>query len=127
MNSEKAKAYFEMRLKDKYKYAKGYTTQREAFEMAIKALEKQIKYKWHDLRRYPDDLPEKGKLVLTEIYGSDCIVCQEGETVEDAMNRIFSKHYTTAGWLDDDGWNGLDGYPMMVHPSLWREVEPYDD
>lgn len=41
MTNEGAKAYFVMRLKDKYKYAKGYTTQREAFEMAIEALEKQ--------------------------------------------------------------------------------------
>jgi len=42
MTNEEAKAYFEMRLKDKYKYAKGYTTQREAFEMAVEALQKQI-------------------------------------------------------------------------------------
>jgi len=42
MSNEEAKAYFVMRLKDKYKYAKGYTTQKEAFEKAIEALEKQI-------------------------------------------------------------------------------------
>jgi len=42
MTNEEAKAYFIMRLKDKYKYAKGYTTQKEAFEKAIEALEKQV-------------------------------------------------------------------------------------
>ena len=29
-----------------------------AFEEAIKALEKADKYRWHDLRKNPDDLPE---------------------------------------------------------------------
>lgn len=42
MTPEEAKEYFVMRLKDKYKYAKGHTTQREAFEKAVEALEKQI-------------------------------------------------------------------------------------
>lgn len=30
----------------------------EAWDMAIKALEKADKYRWHDLRKNPDDLPE---------------------------------------------------------------------
>ena len=30
----------------------------EAWHMAIKALEKADKYRWHDLRKNPDDLPE---------------------------------------------------------------------
>ena len=30
----------------------------EAIEMAVEALEKADKYKWHDLRKNPDDLPE---------------------------------------------------------------------
>ena len=30
----------------------------EALFMAIKALEKADKYRWHDLRKNPDDLPE---------------------------------------------------------------------
>ena len=30
----------------------------KAWHMAIKALEKADKYKWHDLRKNPDDLPE---------------------------------------------------------------------
>lgn len=30
----------------------------EAWNMAIKALEKADKYRWHDLRKNPDDLPE---------------------------------------------------------------------
>ena len=30
----------------------------EAIEMAVDALEKADKYKWHDLRKNPDDLPE---------------------------------------------------------------------
>ena len=30
----------------------------EAIEMAVDALEKADKYRWHDLRKNPDDLPE---------------------------------------------------------------------
>ena len=30
----------------------------EAIEMAVEALEKADKYRWHDLRKNPDDLPE---------------------------------------------------------------------
>ena len=30
----------------------------EAIKMAIEALEKADKYRWHDLRKNPDDLPE---------------------------------------------------------------------
>ena len=30
----------------------------EAIEMAVEALEKADKYRWHDLRENPDDLPE---------------------------------------------------------------------
>ena len=30
----------------------------KAWHMAIKALEKADKYRWHDLRKNPDDLPE---------------------------------------------------------------------
>lgn len=35
-----------------------YTRLREALDMTIEALEKADKYRWHDLRKNPDDLPE---------------------------------------------------------------------
>ena len=35
-----------------------YTVLREALDMAIETLRKADKYKWHDLRKNPDDLPE---------------------------------------------------------------------
>ena len=34
------------------------TISEEAIKMAIEALEKADKYRWHDLRKNPDDLPE---------------------------------------------------------------------
>ena len=46
-----------------------YSDTGKAIDAAIKALEKADKYKWHDLRKNPDDLPEadeygKSKYVL---------------------------------------------------------------
>ena len=38
-----------------WNYPMDYTV---AFEEAIEALEKADKYRWHDLRKNPDDLPE---------------------------------------------------------------------
>ena len=42
-----------------------------AFEKAIDALENQNKYRWHDLRKDPNDLPkvEDGIMVLTKHIG----------------------------------------------------------
>ena len=39
-------------------YRKQISEYYEAIEMAIEALEKADKYRWHDLRKNPDDLPE---------------------------------------------------------------------
>ena len=52
-----------------WNYPMDYTV---AFETAIEALEKADKYKWHDLRKNPDDLPEadeygKSKYVLVRL------------------------------------------------------------
>ena len=52
-----------------------------AFEEAIKALEKADKYRWHDLRKNPDDLPEdngygKSEYVLVMIGTPEWYSCE---------------------------------------------------
>ena len=41
-----------------------YSILREALDMSIDLLKKQEKYKWHDLRKNPDDLPEEYESVF---------------------------------------------------------------
>ena len=53
----------------------------EAIEMAVEALEKADKYKWHDLRKNPDDLPEdngygKSEYVLVMIGTPEWYSCE---------------------------------------------------
>lgn len=66
-------------------------------------------------------LPEKDTDVLCAVFGHDCIVCQDGETVEQAIERVRREcRYTTVGYIDDDGfWNKQNGYQMVVQPSYW--------
>ena len=52
----------------------------EAIEMAVDALEKADKYRWHDLRKNPDDLPEdngygKSEYVLVMIGTPEWYMC----------------------------------------------------
>ena len=53
----------------------------EAIEMAVEALEKADKYRWHDLRKNPDDLPEdngygKSEYVLVMIGTPEWYSCE---------------------------------------------------
>ena len=53
----------------------------KAWHMAIKALEKADKYRWHDLRKNPDDLPEdngygKSEYVLVMIGTPEWYSCE---------------------------------------------------
>ena len=53
----------------------------EAIEMAVDAIEKADKYRWHDLRKNPDDLPEdngygKSEYVLVMIGTPEWYSCE---------------------------------------------------
>lgn len=70
-----------------------------------------------------DRLPEKGKTVLAAVFGHDLIIQHEGESLYEAIRRVNKTvRYVTIGSMDDDGWNGADGYPMMVQPSYWMRM-----
>ena len=72
--------------------------------------------------------PEKGKIVLVTIRGNDLIFQHEGETLEDALERVRRTYVrVTVGFIGSDGWYGADGYPLMVRPVAWMPMpEPYD-
>lgn len=68
-------------------------------------------------------MPESGETVLVAIYGSDMIMPREGESLEEAVERIRREFVTvTVGFIGSDGWYGADWFPMMVAPSYWMPL-----
>lgn len=76
-----------------------------------------------------DQLPPDGELVLTTIWGSDCLSVREGETIFDAIVRQQREvRYVSVGryYSEDDEWTGGDRFPSMITPVAWAELpEPY--
>ena len=82
----------------------------EAWHMAIKALEKADKYRWHDLRKNPDDLPEADE------YGcSEYVLAVTGTPEWDNHEWAYYNHNTRM-------WST---YGQNVF--AWRYVEPFKE
>ena len=69
-----------------------------------------------------DALPEFDTMVIVCYYGSDCICPMQGETVTEAIARQNKVPTVTMGFLDEEGWNGADMFPMMVRPTFWMNL-----
>ena len=80
-----------------------------------------------------ETLPEDGHEVWVTIKGHDVIYCREGETIEDAVERISRERWVTrAYWSkEENGWNDPTfGCPLIVSPIAWMEIdkpEPYKE
>ena len=68
-------------------------------------------------------MPVEGVAVWVTIAGHDLIIRKDGETIEDAIDRISKTRWVTQGFFGSDGWYGVDGYPMMVRPIAWMPLE----
>ena len=88
-----------------------YTRLRGALDMAIEALEKADKYRWHDLRKNPDDLPEADE------YGcSECVLAVTGTPEWGDYEWAYYNHNTMM-------WST----PFCVqNVCAWRYVEPFE-
>lgn len=83
-----------------------------------------VKY-WNYVSRWisvEDALPELDTMVIVCYYGSDCIFPMQGETVTEAVARQNKVPTVTMGFLDEEGWNGADMFPMMVQPTFWMNL-----
>lgn len=59
-------------------------------------------------------LPDEGEMVLVTIWGAL------------SRDRRDSRH-TAIAYRDIDGWNGIDGFPLVVRPVAWMPIpEPYN-
>ena len=89
-----------------WEYPMDYTV---AFEKAIKALEKADKYRWHDLRKNPDDLPEADGGGDESEYVLAMIGTPEWNSWEQAYYHHDKKMWST--------------YDQNVF--AWRYIEPF--
>lgn len=82
---------------------------RTAYDMLESICKKADKYRRHDLRKNPDDLPNEGAYVLAYI---------------DCPNGKFSQecYYEDYGFYD-----ALRGENATNYVIAWREIEPFDE
>ena len=83
------------------------------YRAVIEALEKADKYKWHDLKENPDDLPEANRwgesnyVLVKALIKVECFACND-------MRKAYYSH-TQKKW-------SIDG-----HVFAWRYIEPFKD
>lgn len=84
-----------------------------AVGLAIKALKKADKYRWHDLSENPDDLPEangwgeSNYVLVKALIKVECFACND-------MRKAYYSH-TQKKW-------SIDG-----HVFAWRYIEPFKE
>ena len=82
-----------------------------AVGLAIKALEKADKYRWHDLRKNPDDLPE----AIGDGYESDYVLVMIGTPEWNSWEQAYYHH----------GKKMWSTYEQNVF--AWRYIEPFEE
>ena len=102
--------------KEAIRYAKAniiaYTSEMAEFKViAIEALEKADKYRWHDLRKNPDDLPE----AIGDGYESEYVLVMIGTPEWNSWEQAYYKH-------DKQMWST---YEQNVF--AWRYIEPFEE
>ena len=85
-----------------------------AFEEAIKALVKADKYRWHDLRKNPDDLPE----AIYGGYESEYVLAMIGTPEWNSWEQAYYHH-------DKKMWSTCSLYEQNVF--AWRYIEPFEE
>ena len=77
--------------------------------LSKKLIKNQLKYRWHDLKKNPDDLPENGRLVET-VYVP-------------ARLPIHTINYAYGHEYGGKGFNKRTDTIVIA----WREVEPFEE
>lgn len=70
-----------------------------------------------------DRLPEPDTMVIVASYGSDIVIPEDSETVEECCERLKKERVrVTLGFIGPDGWYGSDYFPLIVTPSFWQPL-----
>ena len=75
-----------------------------------------------------DRLPEDERTVWVTVKGHDVIIVEDGETLEEAVDRIMKIRWVTQGYYcreeGEEGWNDpMFGTPLMVQPIAWMDID----
>ena len=84
---------------------------RKVREVCLKALEKADKYRWHDLRKNPDDLPE----AIGGGYESEYVLVITGTPEWNSWEQAYYHH----------GKRLWSTYEQDVF--AWRYIEPFEE
>ena len=79
---------------------------KEALFMAVEAIEKADKYRWHDLRKDPTDLPQEKTM---------CLICYE--------NKFFIDYDYDAAYYKDHSFGIIDVNKVVA----WKEIKPFEE
>lgn len=83
-------------------------TKRQVLDVVSYLFEEQNKYRWHDLRKNPDDLPEDNKDVLVSVKNG-------------CVNRTRHDFY---GWIN--ATSKLSYHYSDKSVLAWREIEEFE-
>ena len=83
----------------------------DAIYVAIEALEKADKYRWHDLRKNPDDLPE----AIGDGYESEYVLVMTGTPEWNSWEQAYYSH----------GKRLWSTYEQNI--IAWRYIEPFKE
>ena len=120
------------------KAAEGERKFRTALALAIKALEVADKYKWHDLRKDPEDLPP---INPKNTYENDVFLVIEDNKGEREIYKGHLKSIETKDEWDRSGKQNFFGLPTYqsnwdvwgwsyyrsFKVIAWRYIEPFEE
>lgn len=109
------------------KFLKQYVTTNEIkpIEMSIDALEKADKYRWHDLRKDPTDLPTKRDWVLAVFKEPDCdfvLVPRVADYVGYETSATTEEFWLIVDVHTED----MSDYYKSLKCIAWKEIEPFE-
>lgn len=111
MGQLKSEAYYDY-LENGGKFDEQFDDEMASLEMAIKVLEKADKYRWHDLRKNPEDLPERDTLIIYAFKAKD------------KENKKLYYNSRIAGSVDIEIMT-MNSNPIFEYIA-WKEVEPFE-
>ena len=88
-----------------------------AIEEAIEVLKRAEKYRWHDLRKDPNDLPEKVNDDSKSGYSKEVLI----------ISSLFNVVWLGYMKLSDKKWfDSVDG-ELLSKPVMWKYIELPDE
>lgn len=88
-----------------------------AIEEAIEVLKRAEKYRWHDLRKDPNDLPEKANDDSKFGYSKEVLI----------ISSLFNEVWLGYMKLSDKKWfDSVDG-ELLSKPVMWKYIELPDE